>query len=189
MSCGTIDRGSSANCEDLPKGGTRPRIVVINMDDIDGDFEEDADGRITGITLVDGAFAYEFTGFRNDAKTSEEIIKPDTGIPMFKHMLGWVIYERTQLQKNNIENLARGRFVVIMENKGKDDDSVIVLGAGVGVAAVPQVIRDAYANGGFYTVSFSTPDDEGELEPKLPQSLGTNYEDAISIIAGLLPAS
>lgn len=189
MSCGTIDTGSMADCDNLPIGGTRARVIVFNYDDIEG-YTEDSDGVISDITLASGATGFEFTGFRNDMKKSEEVVKPDTGISKFKHNCGWVIYERTQIQKNNVEKLARGRFVAIIENKGKDDDAFEVIGKGVGVEVVAGAIRNAHENGGFFIMSFSTPDDQGELEPKLPQTFfDTDYATTLAAIEAYLPAS
>jgi hypothetical protein len=169
-SCGAIDMGSGADCDNLPTGGTRARLLLANYDDITS-YTEDADGIISAITLDGAAKFYEFLGFRNDVKKSEEVVKPEIGIPKFKHNCGFVIYENTQLQKNNVEKIARGRFVAIVENKGKGDNSYEVIGKGVGVEIVAGAIRNAHENGGFFVISLSTPDDQGELEPKLPQTL------------------
>jgi len=98
--------------------------------------------------------------------------------------VGWVVYERTQAQKNNIEKLARGKFVVFVENKGKDADAWEVLGKDVGVEIVAGPIRNAHENGGFFVLNFSTA--EGEFEGKLPQTLGTSYANATTLIANLL---
>lgn len=193
MACGSITRGSQADCDNIPEGGTRARLLVANYDDI-LTWTEDADGNITDFTLAPGAFLYEFLGFRNDVKKSEEVIKPDVGIPKFKHNIGWVIYERTQLQKNNVENIARGRFIAFAENKGKDADVIEVVGKGVGLEIVAGPIRNAHENGGFFVLSLSTPDDQGELESRLPQTLqiagsGSIYENNLASLDGLLPAS
>lgn len=193
MACGSITRGSQADCDNIPEGGTRARLLVANYDDI-LTWTEDADGNITDFTLAPGAFLYEFLGFRNDVKKSEEVIKPDVGIPKFKHNIGWVIYERTQLQKNNVENIARGRFIAFAENKGKDADVIEVVGKGVGLEIVAGPIRNAHENGGFFVLSLSTPDDQGELENRLPQTLqiagsGTIYENNLAFLDGLLAAS
>ena len=184
MSCGTISIGSSLDCDSIPKGGTRARVGVFNYDDVTG-VTTDADGRITAITLADGAQGYVFTGFRNDVKKSEEVVDPGVGLNQFRHLIGWVIYERTQEQKNNIERLAKGRFVVVAENKGKDDDAIEVIGLGVGVEIVAGAIRNAHENGGFFLVNFATP--EGEHETKLPQSLGTDYENALTLFDSYFP--
>jgi hypothetical protein len=192
MACGQIDRGSAVDiCDDIAPGGTRARVVLFNIDEIES-FTEDADGNVTAITLVDDATGYEFTGFRNDAKKSEEVIKPEIGLPKFKHNAGFVIYENTQLQKNNIEQLVRGRFVALIENKGKTVDSIEVVGKEVGLEIVAGPIRNAHENGGFFVIALSTPDDQGELEGKLPQTLlaaGNSYATNLTYIAGLLPAS
>ncbi len=182
MACGSIEVGSAADCANLPAGGTRARVIVINFDDItdwDG-----SNGKITQITMRPGTVGYEFTGFRNDMKKSEEVLNPGIGLNQFKHLAGWVIYERTQAQKNNIEKLARGRFVVIAENKGKDDDAIEVLGKDVGIEIVAGPIRNAHENGGFFMVNFATP--EGEFEGKLPQTLGLSYGAGVAIIADVL---
>lgn len=186
MSCGTIGIGSDPDCGNLPKGGTRARVGVFNYDDVTG-HTEDADGRVTAITLAPGAQGYIFTGFRNDVKKSEEVVKPGIGPNQFKHNAGWVIYERTQEQKNNVENLAKGPFIIVSENKGKDDDAIEVIGLGVGVEIVAGPIRNAHENGGFFVMNFSTPTDDGVYEPKLPQSLGTDYDNAVTLFDTYFP--
>jgi len=180
--CSDIDVGSAADCANLPAGGTRARVIAVNFEDIT-DWDETG-GKITQVTMRTGTKGYEFTGFRNDVKKSEEVINPGIGINQFKHNVGWVIYERTQAQKNNIERLARGRFVLFVENKGKDSDSYEVVGKDVGVEIVPGPVRNAHENGGFFMVNFSTP--EGEFEGKLPQTLGTTYAAGTALIADIL---
>ena len=188
MACGSITRGSVIEeCADIPPGGTRARLLLANLDEVES-YTEDGDGQITAITMIDDATFYEFTGFRNDVKKSEEVIKPEIGIPKFKHNVGWVIYENTQVQKNNIENIVRGRFVAIVENKGKDENSFEVVGKDVGLEIVAGPIRNAHENGGFFVIALSTPDDQGELEGELPKTLiVTDYAGTLTYLEGLLP--
>ena len=188
MACGSITRGSVIEeCADIPPGGTRARLLLANLDEVES-YTEDGDGQITAITMIDDATFYEFTGFRNDVKKSEEVIKPEIGIPKFKHNVGWVIYENTQVQKNNIENIVRGRFVAVVENKGKDENSFEVVGKDVGLEIVAGPIRNAHENGGFFVIALSTPDDQGELEGELPKTLiVTDYAGTLTYLEGLLP--
>jgi len=188
MGCGSITRGSVIEeCADIPPGGTRARLLLANLDEVES-YTEDVDGQITAITMIDDATFYEFTGFRNDVKKSEEVIKPEIGIPKFKHNVGWVIYENTQVQKNNIENIVRGRFVAVVENKGKDENSFEVVGKDVGLEIVAGPIRNAHENGGFFVIALSTPDDQGELEGELPKTLiVTDYAGTLTYLEGLLP--
>ena len=182
MGCGTIALGSDVACDAQAKGGTQSTITLFNYDDIDGYTE--ASGGITAIDLATGKQGWQFTGFRNDVKKSDEVVNPGVGLNQFRHLAGFVIYERTQAQKNNIEKLCKGRFVAIIENKGKDADAFEVLGKSVGLEIVVGPIRNAHENGGFFIMNFATP--EGEFEPKLPQTLGTSYSNAETVIAALL---
>lgn len=191
--CGAIDRGSSADCDNLPVGGTEARLILFNNADI-ASYTEDADGNITDISLNPGAFGHEFIGFRNDMKATQESLTPEVGPTRFKHGVGLNIYEMTQLQKNNIEKLARGNVVAIVENRGKDANAHEVFGKGVGLQIVPGVLRNAHENGGLYVIALATPDGEGLTEPKLPQTLlatgsGTAYEANLAFIESLLAAS
>lgn len=190
MACGSITRGSTVEeCADLPPGGTRARLLLANHEDV-VTITKDVDGQVTAITMDAGTTFYEFTGFRNDVKKSEDVIKPEIGIPKFKHNVGWVIYENTQLQKNNVENIARGRFIAIVENKGKDVNSFELVGEDVGLEIVAGVIRNAHENGGFFVLSLSTPDDQGELESQLPATItAATYADILTLVDALLPAS
>lgn len=190
MACGSITRGAVIDdCADIPNGGTRARLLLANYDDITG-YTEDVNEQITAITMAPGATFYEFTGFRNDVKSFQEVIKPEIGIAKFKHSVGLVIYENTQLQKNNVENIARGKFVAIVENKGKDVHSVEVVGKGVGLGIVAGAIRNAHENGGFFVLTLATEDDIGELESQLPQTLtGASYAAIQTLIDALLPAT
>lgn len=195
VGCGAISRGSSADCNNIPDGGTRARLILFNFADVLNIVEDD-DNNVTDIELVDGATGYEFLGFRNDVKKSEEVIKPDTGIAKFKHAVGFVVYENTQIQKNNIENIVRGLFIAVVENKGKNDNVFEVVGGGVGLSIVAGPIRNAHENGGFFVISLATPDDEGDLENHLPQTLliaetsgQTQYEANLAFLESLLPTS
>jgi len=189
MGCGNITRGSAADCESLPAGGTRARLVLINVDDLStsSGFTENGDGKITDINVTAGRAGYEFTGFRNDVKHIDEVVNPAVGLNQFTHQTSWVIYERTQLQKNNVERLARGRFYAIAELKGQDDDSVILLGKSVGLEIVAGPVWNAHENGGMFTITLKTP--EGEYESKLPQTVGTSYTNAQTIIDNVVAGS
>lgn len=177
--------GSQIDCDNIPAGGTRARVGVFNHEDVTG-WTEDGDGKITAISIAPGATGYLFSGFRNDVQKSEEVVNPGIGLNQFRHLVRWVIYERTQEQKNNIERLAKGRFIVVAENRGKDDNAFEVYGLKVGVEIVAGAIRNAFENAGMFVLPFATP--EGEYEPKLPQTLGTSYSNASSLFDSYFPA-
>lgn len=185
MSCGTITRGSSVeDCDELPEPGTRARLVLINWKDVER--YKELNGKITDIILYAGAVGYEFLGFRNDVKKSDEVVKREQSKQRFTHSVGFVIYEVDQPQKVNIKNVARGRFVAIVENRGQDADSIEVLGKECGLQIVGGQIRNAHENGAVFIINLATPDNGVEFERKLPQTLGTSYTDGLEIIEDIL---
>lgn len=207
MSCSSITIGSSVEeCDELAPSGTRARLILINFVDVVRIYTND-DQKIIQIVLrsditggialdapLDAAFseggvsagAFEFTGFRNDVKKSDEVVSMDLAKKRFRHAVSFVIYEVDQLQKTNIKNLARGRFLAIVENKGQTEDSIEVLGRECGLEIVGGRIRDAHETSGFFQINLATPDNGVEYERKLPQTLGISYQNGLEIIEDLL---
>lgn len=211
MSCGTISRGSIPDCDNLPVGGTKARLILINWDDVlyilegndtlssgsvwgpefDDTFGPIVEvgaglGVITSIVLKPGKQAYEFTGFRNDVKKSEETQKTTGNKKRFIHRCGFVIYEVDELQKLNIKDIAKGRFMAIVESKGEDPDSIELLGRDCGLQIVAGRIRDAYETQGVFVINLATPGNGVEYERKLPQTVGISYANGLEIIDGLM---
>lgn len=183
---GLINMGSEIlECDDLPPSGTRARLILINYVDIQKIYYSDI-GVIVSVEMKAGKVGYEFTGFRSDVKKSEEVVKRQVSNKRFKHNVGFVIYDQTQIQKSNIRNVIRGRFVAIVENHGQNANSVEVLGKDCGLEIVGGVIRNAHEDGGYFIINLSTPDNGVEFERKLPQNLGISYENAQEIIDDIL---
>jgi len=212
MSCGQITRGSIPCCDEstvssegtfdptfdftfqgsgqavecsMPVAGTRARLILINYKHVVKIYTSDI-GVITSIVL--SGPAYEFLGFRNDVKKSDEVIKTSNSKRRFKHHVSFVIYELDQLQKRNIIKLAKGRFVAIVENNGKGPDSIELLGRECGLKMMEGQIRNAHENGGLYIIDLSTPGNGIEFERKLPQTVGGSYSEGLTIIEDLLNA-
>jgi hypothetical protein len=184
MSCGRITIGSQPNCNDLPEGGTRARLILINWDDIRFIFE--SGGTITSIELYDGKVGYEFLGFRSDVKKSDDVVSLSNLKNRFRHSTSFIIYENDQPQKTNIKNITKGRFLAITESLGQEENCIEVLGKECGLAIVGGVIRNAHENCGMFVINLSTPDNGVEFERKLPQNLGATYEEGLIIIDDLL---
>lgn len=186
MSCGRITRGSVVEeCDDIPPGGTRARLLLANKDDITG-YTVGVDDEITAITFAADTGFYEFTGYRaNEVGKTEEVIKPEIGMPKFKHGTRFIIYENTQIQKNNIENIVRGSMIALIENNGKDANAFELLGKDIGLSVVAGEIRNATTNGGYFVVNLATPDDEGVLEPDLAKTVTLGQSTYTAILAAV----
>lgn len=182
MSCGTITIGSSPSCTDPLRSGTEPILYLFNYDEVlDGTESASIPNLLTALSLKSLAVSMVFEGFKQDVKPTQEVIAPANGANQFKHNLGFVVYEITQLQKNNLQKLAKGRFVAVVENKGKTTEAFEVYGLGSGLEIVPGVARDSYANGGGYIIQLATP--ENEFEPLLPQTIfTTDYATTLALL-------
>jgi hypothetical protein len=182
MACGTIETGSQPNCDTPLKSGTRPRLFIANFDDVVSvTLSATTPNLITAITFRTGSTSFLFEGFKQDVKPSQEFIAPGNGANQLKHALNFVVYDISQIQKNNIQRFNKGRFVAIAENNGKNENSFEVYGLGSGMEIVPGVARDTYANGGGYLISLATP--ETEFEPLLPQTIfTTDYATTATLV-------
>lgn len=187
MSCGIIYLDSSAECTSVNPSGTVPIATLINYDDINWSGVTYSGGKVTALPLETGKQAFQFFGTKQDVKYSVETIDPGNGYTQFKHNTGLTIYERTQAQKLNMEALARGLFVAIIEQKGADADAFVALGLGAGLQANIGVINNAHENGAAWIFTFSTP--ANEFEKKLPPTLGVNYAAGAALLADLISSS
>jgi len=190
MPCGEITKGSSADCAALPAAGTRPRAIAYNYDDLEEPTE--TDGKISAINLADGKTGFEFVGLESAFKKSEEFARSaNTGLGSFKHKCALVLYSRTQEDKDEIvKQFGNGRFCFALFNRGNDADSIEFAGRDVGMRLVPGVIRDQYANDGFFVLNFATPEGEIENENDPMQSIWvTDYEATVAMLEATLPGS
>lgn len=183
MGCGSIDRGSVLSCKTPLVGGIGgdSRLVLYNFNEVSFTESSSTPNLYTAITLSSGASGYQFQGYKLSLKPSVDIVLGANGQNLFKHRTAFVIFENTQLQKNNIQTLKDGRYVALYENNGKNNDSFELMGVNVGLEVKPQKIRDLQADGAAYMLLLETPDTE--LETKLPQTfLSTNYSTTVTAV-------
>jgi hypothetical protein len=136
---------------------------------------------LTALIFATNTVSYLFEGYKQDVKPTQEVVAPSNGQNQFKHALNFLVYEISQLQKNNLQRLAKGRVIAVVENKGKDANAFEIYGLNAGLEIVPGVVRDPLANGGGYLISLATMD--GEFEPLLPQTLfSTDYTTTKALV-------
>lgn len=182
MGCGTIETGSQPNCDTPLKSGSRPRLFLANFDDVVSvTLSSSTPNLVTAVTLRTGATTFLFEGFKQDVKPTQEFIAPSNGANQVKHALSFIVYDISQIQKNNLQRVNKGRFIALPENNGKNENSFEIYGLGSGLEIVPGVARDTYANGGGYIISLATP--ENEFEPLLPQTFfATDYATTLALV-------
>jgi len=183
MGCGSIGRSEVNNCATPLVGGIGggSRLIIYNYDEVSFTESGTTPNLFTAITLASGASGYQFQGYKLSLKPSVDMVSGPSGQGLFKHSAAFVVFSNTQLTKNNIQNLAQGRYVVLYENNGKNTESFELMGVNVGVEMKAQKIRDLQVEGAAYTLLLSTPD--AELETKLPQTfLSSTYSATLTAV-------
>lgn len=185
MACGDITIGSVFDCTNPLQGGTKPRVILFNKDDITSTTAGTTPGLITAITLASGKSGYAFDGFKNSNVPSCEKKSATSGQALWHHMLNFFIYENTQLAKNNIEKMGNGTYVAIIQNSKVDEQAFEILGLGNGLYLQDGVINKKDENNGAYNLVMKSDETIGEA--KLPQTFFiTDYATTLALINGYL---
>lgn len=181
--CDQITIGAIYDCQNPPQGGARPRVLLVNRDDL-GVVTPNSIDIITAIALNAGAAAYIFEGYRGSVGYSEEMVQPSSGQALFRHKVVMSIFDFSQVQKTNIQRLCNGRVLAFIERTQKSGNSFILAGLGSGLVVAPGVLSDTKTDGGIYKITLQSP--EGEEEIKLGQNiLVTDYATTLSTLNGL----
>ena len=192
--CGGLDMGSDFDCDNPITAGVNQRLILIDKTVYDRALvteDPTTAGLIDSITLTQvGDAGYSFQGVRKSLNPSSEFI-PSSVVSGFGHIVDFICFDISQEQKNNIQKMAAGKLVAIIENAntvGNSNSVFEIYGKGVGLELQAGTLRENGSNetGGGYTLSLKTSPDFGQ-EPKLPASyLVTDYAGTILEIETIL---
>jgi len=185
--CGALQIGSFRICGTTLQGGIGgdSRLILFNYADVTVTESGSTPNLITAITLASGASGYVFEGYKVSLKPSVDAVDSASSQTLWKHRANFLIFENTQLQKNNIDTMKNGRYIALIENNGKNSDSFELYGLGSGLVMKPQKVRDLQENSSAYNLLLETLDNELEIE--LPATfLATSYSGTVTAIAALL---
>lgn len=175
--CGGIDSGSTYDCATPIVGGNSQNLILIDKEIFDRAtivYDGTTDNLITDITLTTiGDVGYKFEGIRKSLNPQSAFVPSDVSNG-YDHQVDFLIFDVSQLQKNNIEKMAFGKQVAIIENTnaaGNGDSVFEVFGTGLGleVQAGPMRITGDTDTNGAYTIALKTSDLGGK-EQHLPNS-------------------
>lgn len=184
MGCGDLRRGSAYDCNTPLVGGTRPRLFVINKDDISGYTESTSTPNlVTALTFKTGKVANAFEGFRNSVLPSLEAVESPSGQTVWKHICNFFVYENTQLWKNELAKLGNGNYITVYQNSKTDENAFEIQGLDVGLTLPPGVVNNKNENGAAYNIILNNR--AGQEEPKPPRTLFiTDFATTLALIEG-----
>jgi hypothetical protein len=182
--CGEIEGGAAYNCLVPLQGGADPNVTLINFPHWTGEaVDVDTPNLITAFTLANNKSGYKYEGFGRSVSPQQEVIKAGgSGQNLYKHQVGIFIFSRTQLQKNEIQRLALGRFIAIVRSRSRDANGLEIYGLNNGLELMPGVIQQLNENNGAYNLVLATP--ENQFESKLPQTFydGTSFASSLATV-------
>jgi hypothetical protein len=169
MACGDLIQSSVLDCNNILQAGVgdSSRLVLILKDDITS-YTTDANGVISAITLASGKSAFSFDGIKQSLKPKFERQSAPSGQSVYRHSVTFFYFEYSQIAKNNLAQMANGRYVAIYANAKQDSNAYEILGTDVGLE-MTECMRAPQENGGAISVTLSSP--EGEFESRPPRTL------------------
>jgi hypothetical protein len=144
---------------------------------------------ITDITMKLTKAMFAFQGIRQSLNPQYQFI-PQTVSVGYDHQVDFLIFDISQLQKDNIEAMGLGKLTAVVENKnapGNGDNFFEVYGLGVGMEMQTggRIAMDLETQGAF-NLSLKTSDNEGK-ETKMPQTwFDTDYTTTAVLVEALL---
>jgi hypothetical protein len=166
MGCGDLTRGALYNCDDPLYGGTDEEAGVINKQDIASiAYSTATPNLITGITLKTGKVMHLFTGFRNNILPSLEAVDVPNGPTVWKHILNFFAFLNSQIWKNELAKLGKGKFVTVYRNAKQDENAFEVQGVGKGLELQAGAVNNKAENNGAYNLILSSRASQEEVLP------------------------
>lgn len=181
MACGQLLISSEPNCSVPFQGGVGngSRLFLIEINDISA-ITQNSLGVISAITLVSGASAWTYAGFKQSLKPNYKRVQSDSFQSMYIHGGEYFVYDYSQSMKNNLERKGNGRYLGVFANAKQDANAFEAMGINVGLELL-ECERSPGENGGAFRVKIQTP--EKEPEGKFPQTVfSTDYATTLGIL-------
>ncbi len=189
--CGKISAGLTIDCNNPLQAGAEDQLILINRDDwLDATITYNVTNPeiIESVVLASGVVAYSYQGKNNSIAPKYEFIK-QTYAEVYSHEVNFKVFNVDSVAKEQLEKMAKGSMVAIVQNKfkGTDGNSAFeVYGANAGLN-VSQNIRDVInqENQGAFDVILKS--DEASLEPHMPKTFFiTDLATTKAAVEGLL---
>lgn len=184
--CGLLNANLLIDCTNPLIGGTRDLLYIFNYDDLSG-YTKDVNGIATSISLLAGKNGYIYEGQKSsiDIKSSLQSAKYSIG---YNHDLTFRVFSNDANTKKQLEGLARGKFIVIVENNFRgagDASSFEVYGLDSGLKIISKEANKSDGDTqGAWVLNIATGDIK---EPFLPRFIfSSTYAATKTVIEGLL---
>ena len=191
--CGKISANVLMDCDYPLVGGANDNLYLINLDDWnDSTITVDAgnDQLITNINLGSGYLAYKFEGKNNSVEPRSVLVKQRYA-EVYDHEVIFKVFINDAATKLQLEKMAKGKVVAIVENNYKGDTGkgafeVYGKETGLQVMEMERVVADTETQGAYNVTLRSS---EFAKESHLPSTLWvTTYAQTKALVESLASA-
>lgn len=186
--CGDISAGNSPDCNYPLVGGVNERLVLMNYNDVASYTDNGTTKVCEAITMVALKVGYEWVG-QNQSNEPKYSLVAKTYNNLYKHEVKFLAFNVSPASKLQLEKMAKGRVVAIVENNYKNaagDTAFEIFGreAGLYVTAMERNPNDP-DNQGAIVVTLSSS--EKSLESRMPITLyDTDYTTTKALVDALV---
>ncbi len=188
--CGEITDGNEPDCDFPLVGGADDRLILINESDIESVTRDITNKKlIVGITLASGKTGFVFQGKNNSNEPRQALVEQRYS-EVYDHEVIFKAFGVLPDDKTQLEKMAKGRMVAIVENNFRGEDGKAAfemygLAVGLKVRELERIGADTETQGA-YNIVLRTPDEI--KEPNLPNSIWlTSYAVTKALVDALLP--
>ena len=189
--CGKISQNIIIDCDNPLVGGAKDRLILINHEDwSDATISRNATNNqlITNIVLGSGVVAYEYEGKNNSVEPRSALVKQRYA-EVYDHETIFKVFKSNAATKQQIEKMAKGKMVAVIENnyKGADGEGAFeVYGedSGLELQELERTLADVDTQGAYHLVLRTS---EFSKEPHLPATIFiTDYATTKAVVDSLL---
>lgn len=188
MDCSKINANlAMAACRNSV-AGIKGKAILINFDDWTAATKTESDGVYSALSLASGAKGYLFTSHEQAFEASVTMNK-GTYQNSFGHQVLMRAFDRTQNLKSDVNKIAHGKYVAIVQNldTNNPETKYEVYGAENGLVASAIEFNSTDADGVAYAITLAS--DERARESEVPKSIFTTDEATTdTLVAGLYTA-
>ena len=172
--CGAITESILNDCDQPMIGGTTTTVYLFNKADLTSVTRDTYNTQLISVITLSGPnllFKYEGQKAQNSSVEPEQHLVRGKYSIGYDHQINAKIFSGTSTTKSELEQLAKGLVVAVIENNYRGDDSdgdgafeIYGLDQGLILTVNDRVLADQDTQGA-YSITLKTPDDvkEGHL--------------------------
>jgi hypothetical protein len=172
-SCANLSENVLLDCQKRISAGANDNLFLLNYNDIAAITRDNTNPNlIESFSLVSGAFLYKFEGF-NDSVEPRSALVESRYSKLYDHEVTFKIFDNTVSIKDQIDRMAQGKVVAIIENNfaGSDGETkfeIYGITGGLQLREMERIVADEETQGAYNLVLRSS---DRSKEPNLPASL------------------